>query len=337
MTGIWLALAALVSFLITWLSGYVLIPFLHKLKFGQPIKEIGPTWHRAKQGTPTMGGLLFILGICASVALVSILTGGANDSYGSAQSVSGLNTNLLIGLFMALCYGFMGFMDDWVKVKKQHNTGLTELQKLILQFLIAATYLLMLALNGAGTTWLWLPFIGELELGWAYYPIMAVFIVGSVNAVNINDGVDGLCSGVTTVASVAFMVMFSMQKAFGGAVLTMALLGGCIGFLLHNHHPAKVFMGDLGSNFLGGLVVALAMYLHKPVLLILIGAVYYMEMLSVVLQVLSCRLFGKRLFKMSPIHHHFEMSGWSENKVVTVFCLLTVVGSAAAVALYLLG
>lgn len=337
MTGIWLGFAALVSFLITWLSGYALIPFLHKLKFGQPIKEIGPTWHKSKQGTPTMGGLLFVLGICAAVALTCIFTGGANDSYGTGEAVTGLNVRLMIGLFMALCYGFMGFMDDWVKVRKQHNTGLTELQKLFMQFLIAATYLAMLALSGTGTTWIWIPFAGEINFGWFYYPIMAVFIVGSVNAVNINDGVDGLCSGVTTLAGIVFVILFALQKAFGGAVLAMALVGGCVGFLMHNWHPAKVFMGDLGSNFLGGVVVALAIYLGKPILLIVIGAVYYMEMLSVVLQVLSCRLFKKRLFKMSPIHHHFEMCGWSENKIVRVFCVITAVGCALGYALYMLG
>ena len=238
---------------------------------------------------------------------------------------------------MALLYAFCGFIDDYAKVKKQLNTGLTGWQKLFLQVLIAVAFLLTLRLAGVGNTLLWIPFVGYSELGLWYYPLMVIFIVGTINAVNINDGIDGLCSSLTLVASIAFGVISAVLKTFGATVLAAAAAGGCAGFLIHTHKPAKIFMGDLGSHYLGGLLVALAFYLDKPILLIPIGLVYYLEMLSVVLQVISFKLTGKRIFKMSPIHHHFEMCGWSENKICVVFSVVGIIGGAVGCLLALRG
>lgn len=332
-----LTAACALAFLGTWLSGYFMIPFLHKLKFGQPIKKIGPTWHEKKRGTPTMGGLMFIISFIPVLAAAMLVSGGAQDGFGAPGAESGMNYRLFAGVLMALMYAFCGFIDDYAKVKKQDNNGLSGWQKLVLQTLIAAAYLATLRLLGTANTLLWIPFAGYIELGFFYYPIMVVFIVGTVNAVNIHDGIDGLCSSVTLVASAVFAIIFVKYGMFGGALCAALTAGCCGGFLVHNHNPAKVIMGDLGSHFLGGLIVAMTFYLDRPVLLIPIGIVYYWEMFSVILQVISFKLTGKRIFKMSPIHHHYELSGWSEDKICCVFSAVGAVGGAAALALAFLG
>ncbi len=332
-SGVWLACAGALAFLITWLSGYYWISFLHKVKFGQPIKEIGPTWHASKKGTPTMGGLLFITAAVVTLGLVMVCTGGANDTLGFEEYVPAVNGKLIAGLLMALLYAFCGFLDDFAKVKRQTNNGLTALQKLILQTLIAVSFLVTLVLVGNTSTTLWIPYAGNVELGIFYYPLMTVLIVGTVNAVNLHDGIDGLLGSTGLVFSSAMLVLFALLKMFGGALLAVVTLAGCAGFLVWNRNPAKVFMGDLGSHYLGGIFVAMAFYLNKPILLLPMGIIYYIEMLSVVLQVISFKLTGKRIFKMSPIHHHFEMCGWSENKICIVFSLITAVGCVAGVLL----
>jgi len=261
------------------------------------------------------------------------VTGGANDTYGSAEAVDSVNLKLVCGMIMALFFAFCGFLDDYSKVTKQKNAGITGWQKIFLQTLTAVAYLSTMALLGLSDTLFWIPYAGWFDIGIWYYPLMIVLIVGTVNAVNIHDGIDGLSSSTTAVASASFLAIFSVLRAFGGQVWAAIIFGCCLGFLVHNHKPAKVFMGDVGSHFLGGAVVAMAFYLGKPILLIPIGIVYYIDMLSVVLQVASFKLTGKRIFKMSPIHHSFEMSGWSENKIVVLFSVIGLAGGIVGVIL----
>ncbi len=322
--------SAVVGFGLTALIGIWFIPFLRKVHYGQTINDIGPTWHKNKQGTPTMGGIMFIIGVVIAVAAgVGILN--AQTGVLSNPSYTVQNTRLIAGLVMALCFGFMGFIDDYIKVVKKRNLGLTAKQKLVMQFLIAILYLLTLYLAGDRSTMLWFPIIGYLNFGVFYYPLMVLFIVFIVNAVNLTDGIDGLAASVTFVAAIGFMLITMIMGFAGMGIMATALAGACIGFLVWNFHPAKVFMGDTGSMFLGGMVVALAFGVGLPVILVLVGILYIIEALSVVIQVTSFKLTGKRVFKMSPIHHHFEMSGYSEVKIVALFSLITLIGCALAV------
>ena len=305
-----------VSFLLTVLVGRWLIPALHALKAGQSIREIGPKWHQVKAGTPTMGGLMFM-----AAALVCVVVAGWT------AMLAGTWEQLMV-LGFSLIYGAIGFVDDFVKVKKKRNLGLTALQKLILQLAAALAYLALLRWNGNLVSAVYIPFINDsLELPWVLYLVFAVFvIVGCVNAVNLTDGVDGLAAGVTLPVMVFFTVA---AYAWGNETLALfpaALIGGLAGFLVYNFHPAKVFMGATGSLFLGGAVCGMAFALDMPLILVLVGIVYIVEALSVIMQVLYFKAtHGKRIFRMTPIHHHFEMGGWSEVKIFTVFTGITVV------------
>lgn len=330
MAGYASILTAIIAFGVTTLLGFLLIPILRKLKFGQTIKEIGPTWHKDKQGTPTMGGLMFIGGIVLAVAIGYIVLRLSSAETLSEGTVTA-EMRFWAGIVMALAYGFVGFVDDYIKVVKKRNLGLNAKQKLVMQFLIAATYLLCAFLAGDNSTVVPIPFIGQLNLGIFYYPIMMFVIVGAVNAVNLTDGVDGLASSVTFVVGIAFIFICSILDQAKMGLLAVALAAGCVGFLVWNFHPAKVFMGDTGSMFLGGMVVALAFGAGNPVILVLVGIIYVVEALSDILQVGSYKLTHKRIFKMAPIHHHFEMSGWSENKIVFVFSAVTLVFGGLAV------
>lgn len=330
MSSLSTVVSAVVGFGLTALIGIWFIPFLRKVHYGQTINDIGPTWHKNKQGTPTMGGIMFIIGVVIAVAAgVGILN--AQTGVLSNPSYTVQNTRLIAGPVMALCFGFMGFIDDYIKVVKKRNLGLTAKQKLVMQFLIAILYLLTLYLAGDRSTMLWFPIIGYLDFGVFYYPLMVLFIVFIVNAVNLTDGIDGLAASVTFVAAIGFMLITMIMGFAGMGIMATALAGACIGFLVWNFHPAKVFMGDTGSMFLGGMVVALAFGVGLPVILVLVGILYIIEALSVVIQVTSFKLTGKRVFKMSPIHHHFEMSGYSEVKIVALFSLITLIGCALAV------
>lgn len=321
-----LGIAVVAAFVITALSGKFIIPFLRKLKFGQTILEDGPTWHKAKQGTPTMGGMMFILGIVVA-AVVGLITMNINGS-----GTGSLNQLYLIaGILMATAFGALGFADDYVKVVKKQNLGLTAKQKMAGQLLIAALYLAVLHFGGATSTILQIPFLGQLDIGLLYYPFAMFVIVGTVNAVNLTDGIDGLCSSVTFVAAIGMMIVATILGVTEMNLLAGALAGGCLGFLCWNFHPAKVFMGDTGSLFLGGVVCALAFGVRFPVLLLFVGIIYIVETMSVILQVISFQSTGKRIFKMSPIHHHYEMSGWSEEKIVAVFSTVTAIGCVIAV------
>ncbi len=320
-------ITALAAFLVTQLSGYFIIPYLKKLKYGQTIKEIGPSWHKNKQGTPTMGGLMFIAGI-----VIAVFVGYISMYISSGAQAMNLieTTKLFAGLCMALAFAIMGYWDDYIKVAKKRNLGLTAKQKLLIQTIIAVGYLAALHFVGAISTIVDIPFIGQFNFGFMYYPFMVFLIVGFVNATNLTDGVDGLASSVTCVVGVAFFVFIQKLQIEYMGLLALALSTACIGFLIWNFHPAKVFMGDTGSMFLGGVVVSLAFGINMPLILLLVGIIYLIEAFSVILQVISFKTTGKRIFKMSPIHHHFEMSGYSENKIVALFSFVTAIFCAIA-------
>ncbi|WP_417403553.1 phospho-N-acetylmuramoyl-pentapeptide-transferase [Hominenteromicrobium sp.] len=325
-------LAIVIAAVITGLLGYFMVPFLHKIKFGQTIREVGPSWHKNKQGTPTMGGIMFIIGssVAAVICIAFLwLNGGAETQL--------MFVKVMAGALMAVGFGIVGFLDDYISIKKHRNLGLTEIQKLILQFIIVGAYLLSVALAG-GTTETVIPFLGSVDLGFFYYILAAVFIVGMVNAVNFTDGIDGLNTSVTLVVALVFSVIAMLLNRVGLSLYAAAIVGAMIGFLFWNANPAKVFMGDTGSLFLGGAVCALAFGVNMPILLILIGIIYIVEILSVVLQVTYFKIsHGKRIFKMAPIHHHFEMCGWNENKICFVFSGVTLLAGIIGVLLAVFG
>lgn len=315
--------AAVVAFVISAVIGKFLVPALRRWKAGQSIKEDGPTWHMSKQGTPTMGGLMFIL---ATIIVVLVVNGPA--------ILSGDWTSVIVLVF-ALAFGAIGFLDDYAKIKKKENTGLTAGQKFLLQLAAAILFIVLLRKCGILSPNLYVPFFGvELHLPWVVYLIFAVLVItGTVNAVNITDGLDGLSSSVTLPVCAFFAAAFGwawvkwqQSGTAGMAVFAAALFGGLVGFLLYNHYPAKVFMGDTGSLFLGGAVCGMAFALDLPLILILVGIIYIIETLSDIIQVTYFKAtHGKRIFRMAPLHHHLEMGGWNEKKVVFVFASISLV------------
>ena len=310
--------AAAAGGVLTAVLGYFLLPVLRALKAGQSIRELGPTWHNNKAGTPMMGGLMFI-GAAIICLLICI---PAMEDY-----------TVLYTLALSLCYGLIGFADDFCKIKFKRNLGLTSAQKAMLQMAVSALYLYLLYKQGVMNTQLYIPFADVcIQIHPLVYIFFAMFVmVGCVNAVNLTDGVDGLCGSVTVPVMVFLAAVAISRERFDLALLPAVLTGGLIAYLFYNWHPAKVFMGDTGSLFLGGVVCAMAFALEMPLILVLIGIVYIVETLSVILQVIYFKLtHGKRLFKMSPIHHHFEMCGWKEEKIVIVFTLVSAVMCAVA-------
>ena len=316
-------ITAAVSLALTAAIGWFLLPVLRALKAGQSIREVGPTWHNYKAGTPMMGGLMFILS--AILCLVANLF-----------TMRDYTVFFVLGL--SLCFGLIGFLDDFFKLKFKRNLGLTSLQKAMLQAAVSALYLYLLYKQGVMSCDLYIPFA---DVTFAIHPLVYIFfamfvIVGCVNAVNLTDGVDGLCGSVTIPVMVFFTAAAILKQRLDLALLPAALAGGLIAYLFYNWHPAKVFMGDTGSLFLGGVVCALAFALDMPLILVFVGFVYIVETLSVILQVGYFKLtHGKRIFKMAPIHHHFEMCGWKEVKIVLVFagvsilmCILAWLGIA---------
>lgn len=323
---------AIVAFAVTTLLGFFVIPYLRKLKFGQTILEEGPNWHKEKQGTPTMGGVMMVAGVLLSLAAGYTFSALTKTDFAREMKDSYSSTVLIAGVIMSLCMCAIGFFDDYIKVVKKRNLGLTAKQKTFMQLFVSAAYLSTLALAGMHTTYI--PFIGEINIvsgaGLLFWPIALIFIYGFTNAVNLTDGLDGLASSVTLVVACAFMLA-SGRLAMGSInSLAAALAGACSGFVVWNAKPAKVFMGDTGSMFLGGMVVALSFGIGRPILLLLMGCVYLIEALSVVLQVFWFKRTGKRIFKMSPLHHHFEMSGFSEQKVVLLFSFVAFIGCLIA-------
>ena len=309
----------LCAFIVGLILGKAYIPMLHALKAGQSIREIGPKWHSSKNGTPTIGGIIFI-----TAMLVCVFAGIGNQE--------GDYTHLLV-LAFALVFGAIGFIDDFFKVKYKRNLGLTALQKLALQLVASAVYLFVLAKMGNLTWDLYLPFANKtVYIAPVVYILFAVFvIVGCVNAVNLTDGIDGLATGVTMPVMLFFLIVSVAAGRMSLALFPACLLGGLGAFLCYNFHPAKVFMGDTGSLFLGAAVCGMAFALDMPLVLILVGLIYIIETVSVMMQVTYFKLtHGKRIFKMTPIHHHFEMCGWSEVKIFTVFVTVTVLMCALA-------
>ncbi len=331
--------AVIIAFGVVALSGFGFVPWLRRLKFGQTILDIGPGWHKSKQGTPTMGGVMIGLGVVLSLAVVLVtdrLMGG-DIIAGENLVSSAMYTKLFSGLVMAMSFGMIGFADDYIKVVKKRNLGLTARQKTFMQLLVSIAFLGSLKL--AGCSYTFVPFFGVTgELGIFFFLFGICVIYGSVNAVNFTDGVDGLCSAVTATTAAALAVIAFMRGNIGAGVAAGALAGACSGFLVWNWNPAKVFMGDTGSMFLGGMVVALAYAVDCPLILLPVGIVYFAEGLSDVLQIGYFKLtHGKRIFKMAPIHHHFEMSGWSEKKIVAVFTAVNILGCAAGAAIMYFG
>ena len=317
-----LLLAFAVSFVLTLVIGRFVLAELRKLKAGQEIRADGPTWHQSKAGTPTMGGVMFILGVGITVFVL-----------GWGDMLRGVFTHLYIFLF-ALVFGMIGFVDDYRKVRQHQNEGLTAKQKFVLQLAAAILFLSLMRYEGLMTNELYVPFFRvSFTLNWIVYLIFAAFvIVGCVNAVNLTDGVDGLATGVTFVVMVFFAVTGVLWENHGTqALFPAAMAGGLAAFFVYNHHPAKVFMGDTGSLFLGGAVAALGFTFGTPLILIPVGIIYIAETMSDIIQVTYFKAtHGKRFFKMAPLHHHLELSGWSESKLVAVFSAITAVGCVLA-------
>lgn len=331
--------AAVLSFLISFAGGFVLIPFLRKLKFGQTILEIGPKWHEKKQGTPTMGGILFIISTVFSFIFVAVFDKIRGGSIVSGNEITGVisRTKLISGFAAAGCFSFIGFIDDYIKVVKKQNLGLKISQKTVLQTVLSVAYLLTLFINDS-TGSMFVPFFGMVETKVFFWLLGIPVIYCTVNAVNFTDGVDGLCGSVTFTASVSFTAVAVLRKASGVGLLGSALSGGLLGYLIWNRYPARVMMGDTGSMFLGGMIICFSYCLDMPYIILLIGIVYVLEFLSDIIQIVYFKLsHGKRIFKMAPFHHHLELCGWSENKIVRVFTLVGLAGGLTAFLLVYFG
>lgn len=306
------------AFIVCALVGPVLIPYLHKLKFGQSIRECGPASHMKKSGTPTMGGLMML------AALIIALLWGQ------------FTPHVIIALVLTVGHAVIGFIDDYIKVVMKRNLGLTAKQKFLLQFILAGAYVYF-AETHIQNTELWVPFVNmTVDLGWGYYVLAFLLLVGTTNAVNLTDGLDGLVSFVSLPVTMVFAFIAYMQGMLDLCGFSLGLTGACLGFLLFNRHPAQVFMGDTGSLALGGAVAAMALLTHTELLLVIVGGIYVAEALSVIIQVTYFRFSGgKRIFRMAPLHHHFELGGWKEVKVVRVFTLVSCVLSILGLSLWL--
>lgn len=315
-------LAAGISLLVTVLLGPITIPLLRRLKFGQTIRAEGPKGHMAKSGTPIMGGIMFLIGIAVAglVLLQSNIPGRAEG---------------FVVLAVTLGYGLIGFLDDFIKVVLKRNLGLKAREKILGQLIFAAGLAVVAVFQlGRGTDYI-IPFSGWITPGgvgfdagwWPFFALTVIVLLGTSNGVNLTDGLDGLAAGATVFTSAAFVVLAVLSGRVGTALVLAAVTGGCLGFLVYNRHPAKVFMGDTGSLALGGALGAAAVVTRSELLLVIIGGLYVLETLSVIIQVISFKTTGRRVFRMSPLHHHFELSGWSEQKVVLSFWFLSLMFS----------
>ena len=323
-----LAAAALGGFVITAVTCWLLIPALHRLHFGQTIREEGPTWHNKKNGTPTMGGLSFIFGILLTLGIVwGIFQGKMPDVLGPQQLAAGM-----LVLFLAFGSGLIGFLDDFIKVIKHRNLGLTAAQKIVLQVAVTVGFMIGLRSLGLLSTEVMLPVAGAVDFGILFYPIAFFGIIFLVNAVNLTDGLDGLCTGVTFVSMLGYLLAGSLLGFMHVSLIAATTAGACAGFLIWNFYPAKGFMGDTGSMFFGGLVTALAFIMDRPELVFFFGLVYIWDAITVVIQrVYFKATHGKRIFKMTPIHHAFEMRGWREVKIDGFFALIAAIGVALGI------
>ena len=295
--------AAVIAAVVVLISGPIAIPMLHRLKFGQSIRTEGPKSHQVKSGTPTMGGIFMVIGIVAATVICAEL-----------------NTEILLALFILIGHFILGFLDDYIKVVKKRNLGLKARQKLLGQIIIAGVTIFFATEELGIQTTLWVPIIGETyDLGALYYVLVLLVIVGASNAVNLTDGLDGLASGCMAIASSCYAVICLITGHYALAIFCAAIVGACLGFLKFNFYPARIFMGDTGSLALGGAFAAMGILTHTELLLPVVGLIFVCEALSVILQVISFQTTGNRIFRMAPLHHHFELGGWKELKVVFVF------------------
>lgn len=297
------------SFIITLVLGFLFLPVLRRLKAGQSIREEGPKSHYVKSGTPTMGGIVIMAAV-----LITVITARR------------FNKDLYIILFATLGFGAIGFVDDFIKVVLKRNLGLKAYQKLIAQVIIATIIALYQSNVSSYSTKVLIPFINTyIDFGIMYIPFIIFVVVGTTNSVNLTDGLDGLASGVTLIVSAFFSLVAMNLGYYSIAIFGGALTGACLGFLRYNAHPAKMFMGDTGSMALGGAIVSMAILMNLTFFIPLVGGIYFAEALSVIIQVVYFKKTGKRIFKMSPLHHHFELCGWKETKIVIVFWSITLV------------
>lgn len=305
-----LTITMLMAFVIVVIIGPIFLPMLHRLKFGQTVRDDGPQTHLAKNGTPTMGGIMFMIAITITVLFRAEL-----------------DSDVFVGLVCMLGFGLVGFLDDFIIIKMRRSLGLKPWQKIAMQFVISGYVAFYQYTSSPAASKIMIPFTDKfLDLGILYVPVMMFIIIGTVNAVNLTDGLDGLASGITAVVS-TFFVVFALfvAKDAGVATFAAATVGGCVGFLVFNVNPAKVFMGDTGSMALGGAVVAFAVLTNSVLLIPIVGGIYFAEALSVIIQVTYFKKTGKRIFKMAPLHHHFEQCGWPETKVVFIFWIVTII------------
>lgn len=299
-----------ISFLITLILGPIMIPLLRRLKIGQSVRDDGPQTHLKKTGTPTMGGIIMFMAL-----VITVLTSGEFEY-----------KDMYVLLISTFGFGLIGFIDDYIKVVKRRSLGLRAYQKLIGQVILATMLAIYQSSTSAWEAELIVPFLGDtLDIGILYIPFIIFVVVGTVNSVNLTDGLDGLASGVTLIVMAFFGLVALDRGANSVTIFSAALAGACLGFLIHNAYPAKVFMGDTGSMGLGGAVAAIAILLNIPLVIPIVGGVYFIEAISVIMQVTSFKLTGKRVFLMAPLHHHFEQKGWKETKVVAVFWTATVI------------
>lgn len=307
-----------VAFLLTLVAGKIILPILRAKKVGQIIREEGPNWHMGKSGTPTMGGISFIIPFLICMAVISVVFAVTKTSFN------------FIPFALVICFAvgnaMIGFIDDYCKLLKKQNEGLTEIQKLVLQFVIAGAFIAMMAITGNLETTLRIPFTDWApDLKWFAYPVYLLVLVGFVNATNITDGLDGLASSVCAVVALFMALSAIMMNETEMGFLSAALLGGVLGFLVYNFHPAKMFMGDTGSLFLGAVIMGCATMTGELLLFVLAGFVFVLDMLSSLIQRFYFKLtHGKRLFKMAPVHHHFEKCGWKEVQIVALFAGVSV-------------
>ena len=309
------------SFAITIAVMPLFIGYFQAKKYGQEIRDEGPKWHNIKAGTPTMGGLVFLVAATITAIWVGLW-------------LSEWTASLFILLFILVLYGALGFLDDFIKIFKKRNMGLNSKQKLVGQIIGGIVFYLVFLHEGNANV---LNFFGlDLPLSYVYGVFAVVWLVGFSNAVNLTDGIDGLVSGLGTISFATYAIIAWHQEQYDVLILCLSIIGGLVGFFFYNHKPAKIFMGDVGSLALGGILAAISMLLHQEWTLLLIGLVYVIETASVILQVASFKLTGKRIFKMSPIHHHFEMSGWTEWKIDGVFWIVAIICSALTLWIYFL-
>ena len=309
-----------VAFLITVVLSPIFIPFLRRLKFGQSIRDEGPKSHQKKSGTPTMGGIMILLSIIVATLIM-------------VNQYAELTYKTFLLLFVTIGFGLLGFLDDFIKVVLKRNLGLTSKQKFLGQVVISIIFY-FIARQFEFSTEVTIPGIKDpIDLGWFYVVFLIIWLVGFSNAVNLTDGIDGLVAGLGTISFSTYALIAWRQDQIDVLIVCLAIIGGLIGFFPYNRKPAKIFMGDVGSLALGGLLAAISILLHQEWTLLLVGLVYVCETASVMLQVASFKLTGKRIFKMSPIHHHFEMSGWSEWKIDTVFWCIALGCSLLTIAL----